>query len=139
MWASHSNCRALADWNRQFTDDQIRELVRRDAVIGVAVDAIMLVHGWRHHRSKPQDFGLSLERLADHIDHICQLAGDVRHVGIGTDADGGFGTEQMPVDLGSIADIQRLGPILALRGYSADDIDAIFHGNFLAMLRRVWK
>jgi len=130
VWASHSNCRAL---------DQIRELVRRDAVIGVAVDAIMLVHGWRHHRSKPQDFGLSLERLADHIDHICQLAGDVRHVGIGTDADGGFGTEQMPVDLGSIADIQKLAPILARRGYSQADIEAVFHGNFLALLRRVWK
>ena len=139
VWASHSNCRALADWNRQFTDDQIRELIRRDAVIGVAVDAIMLVHGWRHHRSKPEDFGLSLEHLADHIDHVCQLAGDVRHVGIGTDADGGFGTEQMPTDLGTIADIQRLGPILALRGYSPGDIDAIFHGNFLALLRRAWK
>ncbi len=139
VWASHSNCRALADWNRQFTDDQIRELIRRDAVIGVAVDAIMMVHGWHHHRSKPADFDLSLEHLANHIDHICQLAGNARHVGIGTDADGGFGTEQMPADLGSIADIQKLGPILSRRGYSKSDIDGIFHGNFLALLRRVWK
>jgi membrane dipeptidase len=139
VWASHSNCRALADWNRQFTDDQIRELIGRDAVIGVAVDAIMMVHGWRHLRSKPADFDLSLEHLANHIDHICQLAGNARHVGIGTDADGGFGTEQMPADLGSIADIQKLGPILSRRGYSKVDIDGIFHGNFLALLRRVWK
>ena len=139
VWASHCNCRALADWNRQFTDVQIRELIRRDAVIGVAVDAIMMVHGWRHLRSKPADFDLSLEHLANHIDHICQLAGNIRHVGIGTDADGGFGTEQMPADLGSIAEIQKLGPILARRGYSKADFAAIFHGNFLALLRRVCK
>ena len=99
----------------------------------------MMVHGWRHLRSKPADFDLSLEHLANHIDHICQLAGNARHVGIGTDADGGFGTEQMPADLGSIADIQKLGPILSRRGYSKVDIDGIFHGNFLALLRRVWK
>jgi membrane dipeptidase len=135
VWASHSNCRALADWNRQFTDDQIRELIRRGAVIGVAVDAIMMVHGWKHLKSRPEEFGLTLEKLAEHIDHICQLAGNARHVGIGTDADGGFGTEQMPVDLQSIADMQKLRPILAARGYASDDIDGVFHGNFTAFLR----
>jgi len=139
LWASHSNCRALANWNRQFSDDQIRELVRRDAVIGVAVDAIMLVDGWRHLKSKPSDFGLTLERLADHIDHICQLAGNANHVGIGSDADGAFGTEQMPMDLQSIADLQKLGPILTARGYRESDILGIFHGNFINLLRRVWS
>ena len=139
VWASHSNCRALADWNRQFSDDQIRELVRRGAVIGMAFDAIMMVDGWAHHRSRPQDFQLRIGRICDHIDHICQLAGHARAVGIGSDLDGGFGTEQTPMDLDSIADLQSLSGLLSTRGYSAEDIAGILHGNFIAFLRRVWR
>ncbi len=136
VWASHSNCRSLADWNRQFTDDQIRELIGRGAVIGMAFDAIMMVHGWTHQRSKPQDFQLRIEKICEHIDHICQLAGNARHVCIGSDLDGGFGTEQCPLDLDSIADLGRLGPLLAARGYPQADIDGFFHGNVIEFLRR---
>jgi len=139
VWASHSNCRSLAHWNRQFSDDQIRELVRRGAVIGMAFDAIMMVDGWAHHRSKPQDFQLRIERICDHIDHICQLAGHARAVGIGSDLDGGFGTEQTPMDLDSIADLQSLSGLLSARGYSTEDVEGILHGNFIAFLRRVWR
>jgi len=139
VWASHSNCRSLAHWNRQFSDDQIRELVRRGAVIGMAFDAIMMVDGWAHHRSKPQDFQLRIERICDHIDHICQLAGHARAVGIGSDLDGGFGTEQTPMDLDSIADLQSLSGLLSARGYSAKDVEGILHGNFIEFLRRVWR
>jgi len=139
VWASHSNCRALANWNRQFADDQIKALLERGAVIGMAFDAIMMVHGWMHRRSKPEEFGLKIEKICEHIDHICQLAGNARHVGIGTDLDGGFGTEQMPMDLDSIADLGGLGALLAARGYAQVDIDGIFHGNFVNFLRRVWK
>ena len=139
VWASHSNCRSLAHWNRQFSDDQIRELVHRGAVIGMAFDAIMMVDGWAHHRSKPQDFQLRIERICDHIDHICQLAGHARAVGIGSDLDGGFGTEQTPMDLDSIADLQSLSGLLSARGYSAEDVAGILHGNFIAFLRRVWR
>ena len=136
VWASHSNCRVLSHWNRQFTDDQIRALIERDAVIGMAFDAIMMVHGWTHLRSKPQDFNLKLEKICEHIDHICQLAGNVKHVGIGTDLDGGYGTEQTPMDLDSIADIATLTGPISSRGYSATDIDLIFHGNFLRFLKK---
>jgi membrane dipeptidase len=139
VWASHSNCRSLAHWNRQFSDDQIRELVRRGAVIGMAFDAIMMVDGWAHHRSKPQDFQLRIERICDHIDHICQLAGHARAVGIGSDLDGGFGTEQTPMDLDSIADLQSLSGLLSARGYSTQDVEGILHGNFIGFLRRIWR
>lgn len=139
MWASHSNCRVLADWNRQFADDQIRALIERGAVIGMAFDAIMMVHGWAHHRSRPQDFDLRIEKICEHIDHICQLAGNAHHVGIGSDLDGGYGTEQTPLDLDSIADLQKLTGLLAARGYAEADILRIFHGNFLEFLRRVWR
>ena len=139
IWASHSNCRVLANWNRQFADDQIKELIRRGAVIGMAFDAIMMVHGWAHGRSQPKDFNLKIEKICEHIDHICQLAGNARHVGIGTDLDGGYGTEQTPMDLDSIADIANLGDLLAARGYKAADIDGIFQGNFVSFLRRTWS
>ena len=139
IWASHSNCRALASWNRQFDDTQLKELIRRDAVIGMAFDAIMMVHGWAHLHSRPQDFNLKLEKICEHIDHVCQLAGNSRHVGIGTDLDGGYGTEQTPLDLDSIADLVKLGPLLAARGFTAADIDGIFSGNFVRFLRTAWK
>jgi membrane dipeptidase len=135
LWASHHNCRALANWNRQLTDEQIKAIIERGAVIGMAFDAIMMVHGWTHMRSKPQDFNLKLEKICEHIDHVCQIAGNANHVGIGTDLDGGFGNEQTPMDLDSVADLHSLIPTLASRGYSAADIDNIFSGNFLRFLR----
>ena len=137
LWASHHNCRALANWNRQLTDEQIKALVERGAVIGMAFDAIMMVPGWRHLRSKPQEFQLKIERICDHIDHICQLAGNAKHVGIGTDLDGGYGTEQVPVDMNSIADLQQLPALLRTRGYSEADIEGIMWRNFVGFLGRV--
>ena len=139
LWASHHNCRSLADWNRQLADDQIKAIVERGAVIGMAFDAIMMVHGWVHRRSKPADFDLKLEKICEHIDHICQIAGNARHVGIGTDLDGGYGTEQTPMDLDSIADLHKLVAPLRARGYSEDDINGIFSGNFLRFLRENLK
>ena len=135
VWASHSNCRKLANWNRQFADDQIKALIERGAVIGMAFDAIMMVPGWTHLRSQPRDFNLKLERICEHIDHICQLAGNAHHVGIGSDLDGGYGTEQTPLDLDSIADLANVGDLLALRGYKPEDIDGIFYGNFVRFLK----
>src|SRR4051794_38004505 len=127
--ASHHNCRALVPGDRQLSDDQVRALVSRDAVIGMAMDAWMLYPNWQRGVTTPDVVRLSA--VADHIDHICQLAGDVLHVGIGSDLDGGFGTEQTPRDLDTIADVQRLAGILASRGYADADIDAIFSTNWL--------
>jgi len=139
VWASHHNCRALANWNRQLADDQIKALVERGGIMGMAFDAIMMVHGWAHKRSKPEDFGLKIEKICEHIDHVCQLAGNAQHVGIGTDLDGGFGTEQTPMDLDSIADLVKIDPLLAARGYPQADIDLIFRGNYLRFLREHLK
>jgi membrane dipeptidase len=136
LWASHSNCRSLANWNRQFTNDQIKQLIGRGCVFGMAFDAIMMVHGWTHMRSTPQQCGLRIEKICDHIDIICQIAGNARHVGIGSDLDGGFGTEQTPLDLDSIADLGQLGGMLARRGYAAADIEGFYFGNFVDFLRR---
>jgi membrane dipeptidase len=139
LWASHQNCRTLAPWNRQFADDQIKAVIERGGILGMAFDAIMMVPGWVHLRSKPSDFNLTIERICEHIDHICQLAGNAKHVGIGTDLDGGYGSEQTPMDLNSIADLQKLPALLRGRGYSANDIEGIMHRNFVEFLRRAWK
>lgn len=139
VWASHQNCRTLAPWNRQFADDQIKAVVERGGVLGMAFDAIMMVPGWRHYVSKASDYQLKIERICDHVDHICQLAGSARHVGIGTDLDGGFGTEQMPMDMNSIADLQHLPALLAKRGYSHADVEGIMWRNFVDFLRKAWE
>jgi membrane dipeptidase len=139
VWASHNNCRALVNHNRQFSDDQIRALIERDAVIGAAMDAWMIVPGWVRGRSNPKDAGCTLEKWIDHMDHICQLAGNALHIGIGSDLDGAFGKEQCPADLETIADLQLVPRLLARRGYSKNDIANIMHGNWLRILRRVWS
>lgn len=132
--ASHSNCRALVPDERQFTDEQLKRLIDRGAVIGSALDAWMLYPGWKRGKTEPQV--VSLESVVDHIDHVCQLAGNNNHAAIGSDLDGGFGTEQTPHDLTTIADLQKLNGLLSARGYSKDDLDAIFHDNWLRFFRQ---
>jgi membrane dipeptidase len=138
VWASHSNCRALVPHNRQFSDDQIRALVERGAVIGAALDAWMIVPGWERGRSTPESAGVTLDRLLDHVDHICQIAGNAAHVGIGSDLDGAFGREQTAAEIETIADVARIPHLLRARGYAERDIAAIAHGNFIGFLRRAW-
>jgi membrane dipeptidase len=134
VMASHNNCRALVPRDRQFSDEQIRLLIERKAVIGVALDAWMLKPGWIIGTTQPD--GLFLTAVVDHIDHICKIAGNTDHVAVGSDLDGGYGTEQTPSDLKTIADLQKLDGLLAERGYTSTDIDKIFHGNWLQFFRR---
>jgi membrane dipeptidase len=139
VWASHNNCRALVPHNRQFSDDQIRELIRRNSVVGVALDAWMMVQGWIRGKSTPESMKVTLHLMADNIDHICQLAGNADHTAIGSDLDGAFGTEQCPSDLDTIADLQKLPDILKSRGYKEGDIGNILCGNWVEFLRRNWR
>lgn len=136
--ASHHNSRTLVPDQRQLTDDQIKKIVARGAVIGAALDAWMLVPGWERGKTTVSGTGVSLAHVADHIDHICQLVGNTRHVGLGSDLDGGFGKEQSPGDMDSIADLQRIGEILGKRGYSVQDIEALNHGNWVRFFRQAW-
>lgn len=139
IWASHSNCRALVPDQRQFSDEHIKALVERGAVIGAALDAWMMIPGWVRGKTRPEQVGLKLEKIVEHIDHVCQLAGSAAHSGIGSDLDGAFGREQTPADLATIADLSRIPDMLAGRGYSKADVEKIMSGNFVAFLRRAWK
>ena len=135
VWASHHNARALVPHQRQLSDEMFRALVERGSVVGLALDAWMIVPGWERGKTTPQSANLRLEKLVEHLDHFCQLAGNARHVGLGSDLDGAFGNEQTPLDVDSIADLQRLPDLLRNRGYTEADIAGIMHGNFLRFLR----
>ncbi len=139
VWASHNNCRKFVNHNRQFSDEQIKELISRNAVIGIALDAWMMVPNWIRGTSTPENMGVTLNQMIDNMDHICQLAGNANHVGIGTDLDGAFGKEQSPSDIDTIADLQKIPNLLYKRGYSKNDIDLIMHQNFISFLQNTWK
>ncbi len=139
VWASHNNCRSLVNHNRQFSDEMIKVLIERNAVIGGSMDAWMLVPGWVRGRSTPEQMNCNLEKLIDHMDHICQIAGNSLHIGVGSDLDGAFGKEQCPYDLETITDLQKIPSALKNRGYNSTDIENIMHGNWLRFLRKVWQ
>jgi len=139
VWASHNNCRTLVDHNRQFSDEMIKALIARGAVIGGVFDAWMLSPGWIRGKSTPQERNVTLSTLLDHMDHICQLAGNANHIGIGSDLDGAFGKEQCPSDLESIADLQKIPDLLRARGYTEADVQKVMHGNWLHFLKKAWR
>ncbi|WP_025667324.1 dipeptidase [Aquimarina megaterium] len=139
VWASHNNCRKFVNHNRQYADEQILELINREAVIGVALDAWMMVPNWVRGKSTPKGMGVTLNQMIDNIDHICQLSGNSKHVGIGTDLDGAFGKEQSPYDLDTIADLQKIPVMLSKKGYTENDIENIMSQNFIKFLQRTWK
>lgn len=138
VWASHNNARALVKHNRQFSDDQLKELIKRGAVIGGVLDAWMMVPEWIRGESTPRSMNCHMEIMIDHLDHICQLAGNALHIGIGSDLDGAFGKEQCPYDLETIADLQKFPDLFRRRGYSEEDIANVMHGNWLRFLRNAW-
>ncbi|MDL2214669.1 membrane dipeptidase [Dysgonomonas sp. OttesenSCG-928-M03] len=136
IWASHNNCRAFVNHNRQYSDEMIKALVDRDAVIGVALDAWMMVPNWVRGVSQSKEMNCGLEISVNNIDRICQIAGNADHAAIGSDLDGAFGTEQCPYDLKTIADLQKIFDILKGRGYSDFDIEKIANGNWLRFMRK---
>lgn len=137
--ASHHNNRDLVPDQRQLTDDQTKRLIARGAVIGAALDTWMLVPNWVRGKTTPQEANVTLNTVVDHIDRVCQLAGNAKHAALGTDLDGGFGREQSPLDLDTIADLQKFPDLLRQRGYKEDDIAGIMYGNFVRFFQNAWQ
>ncbi len=134
--ASHSNPLKMVkngDSNRFLTDEIVDGIIERGGVIGIVPFNRFIIQGWKN--SDPRE-DCPLDMVAAHIDYICQRAGSAHHVGFGTDFDGGFGLQHIPPELDTIADLQKLAPLLAARGYTEENIAAIFGGNWLDHLRR---
>ncbi len=133
--ASHSNAIALlkgSESNRHLPDSAIQGLLERDGIIGVIPSNNFLRPDWKDAGGRAS---VTLDYVFAQIDYICQMAGDARHVGIGSDFDGGFGLQSVPAEIDTIADLQKLVPLLAGNGYTQADIEAIFGGNWLGLLR----
>jgi membrane dipeptidase len=134
--ASHANARALlkgSPSNRHLTDVVIHGLLERGGTIGIVPANYFLRPDWKDNGGRA---AVTLDHVAAHIDYICQIAGNARHVALGTDFDGGFGLQSVPAEIDTIADMQKLAPLLAARGYSPENISAVMGGNWLAHLER---
>ncbi len=133
--ASHANAAALVpgyDGNRLLQDDIIQGLLERDGIIGVVPFCKFLSNEWKF--GDPRD-GITLETVAAQVDRICQMAGDALHAGLGSDFDGGFGLAAAPAGVDTIADLQKLGPVLAAKGYNGEQIAAVLGNNWLRHLQ----
>ncbi|MEW6405055.1 MAG: membrane dipeptidase, partial [Chloroflexota bacterium] len=134
---THANCLALLpDYptNRQLSDRVIRGLIERDGVMGLVPYNTFLKPGWTRKSGRRDE--VHLDRFIAHIDHVCQMAGDSLHAGIGSDFDGGFGLQSVPPEIDTIADLQNLVSLLEARGYSSTDAENILGGNWLRCLKR---
>lgn len=127
--ASHANCRSIVNTDRQLSDDMIRRLLERDAVIGVVLYDRFLV-------AKEEGRKATLEDVVRHISHICELAGHTRAIGFGTDWDGGFGAESIPEPLKGLNDLPLVGEALLKHGFSDEDIRNFYHANWLRVLEK---
>jgi len=136
--ATHANCLSLLPnfpTNRHLSDRVIRGVIERDGIIGIVPLNSFLKTGWSRAKGSAREEVL-LDVVAAHMDHVCQLAGDARHVGIGSDFDGGFGVQSVPPEIDTIADLQKLVPLLIAHGYSESDAANILGGNWLHFLEK---
>jgi membrane dipeptidase len=134
---SHGNVRSRlkgGTGERQLTDLAIRRIAERDGVIGVVPFNHFLKADWVSTHPREQ---VTLDHLIAHIDAICQLTGSANHAAIGTDFDGLFGWPDVPLEINTIADMKKLASKLLEQGYTQDDVDKIFHGNWQRMLERI--
>jgi membrane dipeptidase len=132
--ASHSNARALVPGDRQLSDEMIRALVERDGVVGTVFWNGFLRPGWRDGGSDKEKE--TLRTVVDEMRYVCDLVGDSKHVGIGTDLDGGFGAESIPKEIDTVADLEKLAEALSAANFTDEDVDNILSGNWLRVLRR---
>jgi membrane dipeptidase len=132
---THANCRALADAPRQLSDRQLKAIIERGGVIGVVLHSGMIRWAGKNQSANPGD--VTLRHLADHIDHLCQLAGSARHVALGSDLDGGFGRATTPGDFNQYRDLHALSPLLEKRGLSDADRRGFFYENWWRFYREV--
>jgi membrane dipeptidase len=130
--ASHSNPRALRAGDRQLSDAMIRAISERRGVIGVVPFNRMLAEDW----PGPEGPSVTIARVAEAIDHVAQTAGTHEAVAIGSDFDGGFGSESTPSGIDTVADLGRLADVLADLGFADETILDVLGLNWIRLLER---
>lgn len=134
--ATHANARALLPSarfpERHLTDSAIKGVAERNGVVGIVLANFFIRDGYGQNSQRSD---VTLDHVAAHIDHMAQLVGHTRHLGIGTDFDGGFGLSRIPSGLDSVADLPRIGEHLSKRGYSDEQVEGILGGNWLRVLK----
>jgi microsomal dipeptidase-like Zn-dependent dipeptidase/gamma-glutamyl-gamma-aminobutyrate hydrolase PuuD len=119
---SHSSCRALCDHPRNLTDDQMRALAKKGGVCQITVYPGFL----------RTDSQATILDVMAHLDHAVQVMG-IDHVGLGTDFDGDGGVPGL-ADASELLNFTRQ---LLQRRYNDDDIQKIWGGNFLRVMKQV--
>jgi len=125
--ASHANAQALILTDRHLSDNIIRAIAQRDGVIGLVLYNAFLDPRWRLDKSISITLNNHLRRQAE---YIVDLAG-WNHIGIGSDLDGGFGLEESPLEIETIADLYKIGSVLPIQVR-----EAVLSANWLNFLRR---
>lgn len=119
---SHSSCKALCDHPRNLTDAQMKALAGQGGVMQVT-----FYEGFLR-----RDGQATIQDALAHIDHAVQVMG-IDHVGIGTDFDGDGGVP----GLASASELINLTRGLLRRGYSPEDIQKLWGGNFLRVMSEI--
>ena len=131
IFASHSNCRALIPTDRQLSDEMIKALAARNGVVGINFFDKFLLSAEKYGKERA-----TLHDVIAQIRHLADLLGNCAHIGIGTDMDGGFGSEHLPQELQTAADMPRLADALAAANFSDTDIAGILSANFLRFFKK---
>jgi membrane dipeptidase len=130
VMASHSNCREIVPTDRQLSDDMIRAIARRSGVIGINFfDKFLIPPAQRGTRRA------TLEDVTNHLRHMCDVIGDARHVGLGTDMDGGLGRDEIPKEIRTSADLPRVAEAISSAGFSDAEVRGVMAGNWVEFFR----
>lgn len=121
---SHSSARALCDHPRNLTDEQMRRLAQAGGVAQVT-----FYNGFLKKEGQA-----SIIDAVNHLNHMVKVMG-IDHVGIGTDFDGDGGVP----GLASASELINFTRQLLRNRYSDNDIEKIWGGNFLRVMRMVQR
>ena len=127
--ASHSNARSLASHARNLTDEMIRAIAEKGGVIGINYYCNFLEDIPEGGRQISR-----ISRMVEHMKHIRQVGG-AGCIGLGSDFDGIYGE----VEIGNSAGLPRLAEAMESAGFTAGEVEAVFHGNVLRLYREVLK
>ena len=136
--ASHSNPQQLVPTPRHLPDAAIKEIARRGGVIGTVLASGFINPEWgKGSLTRKED--VTVDDVVRLIDYSCQLVGAANHIAIGSDFDGGFGVEAIPLEFDSSADLYKIGEALLKKGYAESDVRNIMGGNWIRLLSKVLK